>query len=348
HGNRGSRNVARQEISQSRGVGIATHCGRICSAERAPWPLCSVEGKFPRSTAVIELVHAALPEFTTETELVPAYVVGNDIGQHSGYIVAAFRGSKTDLLEAGDGDIRGAQNRLSLDGRVRAQEQAQCLGIEAVVGIAESLVEVVDAEQQLIRHPRGENGVKRGRVVVNVDRSFFEVKLEVRAGRSQCRTATQWRGLATLSAKPADGEAVFVGDVEVNLGDTVVAVSGRGNRTEEVAGFCRKRIDQRWPEDGVGVGCRIADQILRKRAWCNWRICAVRASRIIQQGQSLGLPRKRWFSGESRESDQVVLFLKGDEKECSVLNHGATHAESVILIAQCRRSRDGSAGLEEG
>ena len=115
---------------------------------------------------MIELIHASLPDFTTETQLVPADVVGNDIGEHSGYIVAAFRRRNADLLKTGDGNIRGAQDGLSLDGRVRAEVQAQRLGIEAIVGVAESLVEVVDSEQQLIRHPRGENGVQRGCIVV--------------------------------------------------------------------------------------------------------------------------------------------------------------------------------------
>ncbi len=170
HGDRGSRNVASQEISQGTS-GIAI---RACSRPRS---LGSIEAEFPGSPAVIELVHAALPDFTSETQLMPAYVVGNDVSQHSGHIVAAFRRSKTDLFKARYGDIRGAQDGLSLDGRVRAKEQAQCLGIEAVVGIAESLVEVVDSEQQLIRHPRGENRIKSSRVVVNVNGSFFEVKL---------------------------------------------------------------------------------------------------------------------------------------------------------------------------
>ena len=99
---------------------------------------------FPRRS---ELIHAALPDLTSETQLVLADVIGNDIGQHAGDIIAAFGRRKADLLKAGDGNVRRSQDGLSLDGRVRAQKQAQGLRVEAVVGVAKSLVEVVDAEQ---------------------------------------------------------------------------------------------------------------------------------------------------------------------------------------------------------
>ena len=96
---------------------------------------------------MIELIHAALPDLTSETQLVLADVIGDDIGQHAGHIIAAFGRRKADLLKAGDGNVRRSQDGLSLDGRVRTQEQAQSLGVEAVVGVAKCLVEVVDPEE---------------------------------------------------------------------------------------------------------------------------------------------------------------------------------------------------------
>ena len=239
HGDRGGRNVAGQEISQgTSGVGTRT--------SSCPGSLSSIEGEFSGSTPVIELIHASLPDLTSETELMPAHVVGNDVGQHPSDVIPAFRGREANLLKAGAtirtryDNIRGAQDGLSLNRRIRAQEQAQGLGIEAVVGVAEGLVEIVDSEKQLIRHSRRENGVQRGRVVVDVDRSLLEVILQVRTGRSQGRAAAQRGGLTALPAKPADGKPVFLGEVVIDFGYAVVAVSSRGNRTEEVAGCCRE------------------------------------------------------------------------------------------------------------
>ena len=67
---------------------------------------------------------------------------------------------------------------------VGAEKQAHRVRVEAMVGIVEGLVKVVDAEQDLVRHPWSEHGVQCGRIVVDVNRSFFEVVRQVGTGGS--------------------------------------------------------------------------------------------------------------------------------------------------------------------
>ena len=132
---------------------------------------------------------------------------------------------------------------------------------------------------------------------------------------------------------------VLIAEVVVDLGHTVVAVSGGSNWTKEVVDICRESIDQRWPKNGRGVGCRIAKQRLRKRTRRN--------SVGGQQSQSLGLPGKRRFGSQSGQTNYVILFLEGSEKECPILENWTADTESVVLIAQCGRSRNSRARLKE-
>src|ERR1700687_958929 len=133
---------------------------------------------------------------------------------------------------------------------------------------------------------------------------------------------------------------VSVIEIVIDLGNPVVAVSGGGNRAEEVAIDCRKVVDKRWPQDGRGIGCWIAYQVLGTRTGCN--------SVGGQQSQSLGLPGKGRFGGQSGQADDVILLLEGSEKECSVLENRTPDTEPVVLISYCGRSGIDGARLEEG
>jgi len=72
-------------------------------------------------------------------------------------IISARRSTNPDLLKPADSDLRRTFDRFSVDQGIWTQEQSQSLGVEAVIGIMEILVEIVDAKQQLIGHPRGKN-----------------------------------------------------------------------------------------------------------------------------------------------------------------------------------------------
>ena len=136
---------------------------------------------------MIELIHTRLPELTSETELMCPHIVGNDVRQVAGDVIAAFGGRETDLLKSCPtdsrrrryNDIRCAENGLPVNSGIRAKEQAQCSGIEAVVEIMENLVEVVDPYEHLIRHARRKRGIQHRRVVVDVDGSNFEIIVQI-------------------------------------------------------------------------------------------------------------------------------------------------------------------------
>ena len=80
-----------------------------------------------------------------------------------------------------------------------------------------------------------------------MQRRHLEIILQVRTGCSQGRAATERRSLAALPAEPTEGKTLVFGEIMVNPGISVVAVTGRGNRAKEV----------------VGRGGQVADQVLR-------------------------------------------------------------------------------------
>src|ERR1700730_3772136 len=129
-------------------------------------------------------------------------------------------------------------------------------------------------------------------------------------------------------------------EIVVDLGHTVVAITGGGSRTEEVVRGRRQIINERRPKNGRSVGVGIAKQCLRKRTRRN--------SVGSQQSQSLGLPGKRRFGSQSGEADDVPLFFKTDKKESPVFENGAADAESGVVVAQWRGFGGDRAGLEEG
>src|SRR5438309_11231813 len=91
-----TRNVPSQEVGQSCGGGIRG-CGPACAStvrsSRA------VEYELPRPTAVIKLIHARLAELTSESQLMSAGVVRNDVRQVARNVMAALRRRQPDLLK---------------------------------------------------------------------------------------------------------------------------------------------------------------------------------------------------------------------------------------------------------
>ena len=167
---------------------------------------------------MIELIHPRLPELTSETELMCPHIVGNDVRQVAGDVITAFGGRETDLLKSrsadpsrrGYYDVGRPENGLSVDSCIRTEEQAHGLGVKAVVEVVEDLVEVVDAYEHLIGQARCENGVQHHRVVVYVEWGDFKIIVQIRAGCSQRRAATERCNLVALSPEPTARETVLL------------------------------------------------------------------------------------------------------------------------------------------
>ena len=102
---------------------------------------------------MIELIQMRLAKLGPEAVLVLSTSIGNDIGEMISQIASAFGRSQANLLKPCDPDIWSSEDRLSVIGSIRAEEQAQGLGIEAVVVVVEELVEVACTKEELIRHP---------------------------------------------------------------------------------------------------------------------------------------------------------------------------------------------------
>src|SRR5277367_3989929 len=96
-----------------------------------------------------------LTEFSTKAELMLPNVIGNDIRQHAGNIVATFRRRDSDLLKSADRDVGSAEDWLIVNQRVGTQIESQRVCIKAVIGVVESLIEVIHAEQNLVGHAWG-------------------------------------------------------------------------------------------------------------------------------------------------------------------------------------------------
>src|SRR5438477_12196036 len=73
-----------------------------------------------------------------------------------------------------------------------------------------------------------------------MDGGRFEVVLKVGAGRSQRRAAAQGRYLVPLPAIPSHIKVMLVGNLIVQPGDAIVAVTEFSDGAEEVVQRCRK------------------------------------------------------------------------------------------------------------
>src|SRR6201993_3027770 len=135
----------------------------------------------------VEFVDVPLAHFAAETELVFAEVEGNDIGEHAGNVVAAFRRRNAHLFKPANGDIGSTQNRLTVNQSVGAEIQTEGMSVEAVVGVVEGLVGVVHAKQKLVGHARGNDRIQSGSVVVYVDGGLFKIVFQVGTRRGQRR-----------------------------------------------------------------------------------------------------------------------------------------------------------------
>ena len=94
-----------------------------------------------------------------------------------------------------------------------------------MVEVTKDLVEIVGADQNLVREPARECGVEHEGFVENVERRHFEVVFQVRAGCSQCGAASEWGRLAALSSEKTHIEMVLVVDLIIHLCNAIVAIA---------------------------------------------------------------------------------------------------------------------------
>src|SRR5439155_7423074 len=119
HRDGGRRYVTGKKVGQSaRWIGAGA-CARPRRSRKRPGKV-----KASQRAAEIKLVHSRVAYLPAEPELVFPYVVGKNVCQHSCDVIAPFRWCDPDLLKPGDGNVRRSRNWLSVDERVRAQEQA--------------------------------------------------------------------------------------------------------------------------------------------------------------------------------------------------------------------------------
>ena len=109
---------------------------------------------------MIKLIQVRLPDLTSEAELMFPHVIGNDVRYMPSEVASPFGRRQPNLFKStgsafgrrSDDDVRSAQDGLPVIGRIRTQEYAHGLGIEAVVEVMKELIEIVGAEQYLIRN----------------------------------------------------------------------------------------------------------------------------------------------------------------------------------------------------
>src|SRR6266852_83696 len=145
----GGRYVAGKKVRQGTEARIG-NAGRTT----APRSLSAVEDKLPCSTPVIELIDGRSANLCSITELVAPNGMGNDVADVPCQVTAAFRRSQPGLLKPTNPNVRRSEDGLPVIGRIGTEEQAQSLGIKAIVVVMEELVEVAGAEKQLIGQPR--------------------------------------------------------------------------------------------------------------------------------------------------------------------------------------------------
>src|SRR5260370_8422494 len=116
-------------------------------------------------------------DFDTEAELVVGDVVGNDVGQHAGDVVATGGIGDSHLFKSADRHARRTEDGLPVNERVRAGEQTHGLDVEAVIRVIERLVEVINAKQNLSGHPRAKNGMRAGRAFLTSNRLLTQTLL---------------------------------------------------------------------------------------------------------------------------------------------------------------------------
>ena len=139
-----------------------------------------------------------------------------------------------------------------------------------------------------------------------------------------------------------------VGNLVVQLGNAVVAVTGFRDGAEEIVQGCRKGSNRTgtrpWPETVR------ADRGSRGRTRGDRRIRTVFPSRIVQQIAGQGDPSVRGLRGQTRQADPEALLLIIREIEELILENGPTHRRPVIFVAQRRglgnlRSRSEERGM---
>src|SRR5467141_2625205 len=157
-----------------------------------------------------------------------------------GEVAAAFRRRESYLLKPYDINVGSAEYGLPVDCRSGAQEQTQSFRIEAIVEVAEGLVEIVGPREHLVGQPRREHRVQRERIVKDVDGSVFEVVLQIRAGGSQRGASAERRRLVSLSPEPAERQTVFIVEVVVYLRYAVVTMADGSDGAEKIVGYGTK------------------------------------------------------------------------------------------------------------
>src|SRR5580698_5665642 len=144
-------------------------------------------------------------------------------------VVATFRGGFTGWIEAPDFNEWGAIRDIRI--------QAYSVYIEAVIEVVEDLVIRTYTKQQLIRQAWRDDSVIHNGVVLNVDRSYLVVILDV---------GPYWSYLISLPNDPAGRDTIFVVEVMVEFNNAIIAIAVFSRRNIVIRGGrnCQNRCWQ--------------------------------------------------------------------------------------------------------
>ena len=164
--------VTGEEVGERRDVGVVTRHAQQAS----PRSLRSVEEEISADAGVVAAAGAdrfdADPaDFSTEPHLVRPFRIRQRVGHVGGHVRAPRVRADAGRIESGDREKRRAGQIGSADAGVEAEVH----GVEAAVGVGERLVEVVQAEENLVGERRLQNRVVHHRVVLHLDRPDLEV-----------------------------------------------------------------------------------------------------------------------------------------------------------------------------
>ena len=227
------------------------------------------------------------------------------VGDVSGHVRAARVRADAGGIEAGDREIRRARQIAA----ARAGVEAEAYRIEAAIGIRERLVEVVQADEELVRERWRQDRVVDGRIVLHSNRADLKVIRDQRTDR---------RRLTSLAEERAKREPVIVIQAVIQLHEEVVAVAGLGRRIEVV-------VRRRRAAQGVG-----RPQAAQERS--GHRVHGDRV--LLQELHRCGLIRGRRHRRQRLVSDLETLMFVGREEKGLVPLKRTAQREAVVLVAQ--------------
>ena len=306
-GDAGGRGLACEEVGE--GVDAAGASGD---------DLAAIEGEGAGGVAVVELIELRLAELAAEAHLVLALDPGELVGEVAGDVVTSLGRRLADGIEALDGDI----GRV---GEGSAGDKAESLDVLSGLEVVEDLVEVVDADEQLVSDGGREDVVLDDGDVLHVNGGYLVVGEELGADRGD---------LIALADEPVGAEDVLGGEVVVDLGETVPAIAVFGVGGVEV-------VD--------GAGGVLGEDVGSPEVVENALHDGIDGDALGgEEGLGLGLPADGGLGGGSGFADDEALMLKGEEAEELVLDERSADGEAGVVVADLLLGiGEGALGSEE-